>query len=884
MQTIPQVNKPPVTHRINHWLGGIILTSSLLLTACGGSSKDETVRPVATVQLSAELIDPGQELTLTGSSSTATGGTISAYSWEISLAPDTSEATITSADQAVATFSPEVPGNYEVCLTVSVETTPSVPDCEAFVVANPDPVASIAPVSAREGQQIQLDATGSIPPTNGDPSLLSYEWELMSTPEGSSASFDDISSSRPRITTDLEGNYEVKLTVFYAGRTNSVQTTLSASHVNSAPVPVVDITGGDINAWELGQTVTLDASGTVDDDGDDLQYRWRFSSNGTPYSIVGSSAVINNADQPVATFTPDTINWFNLQLTVFDGTQAVTTSTYRIVVSELPEDHVNTAPVAKIAPFFATGTYEFETGSSAYISTSSYDKETRSAYSLITEIQIVEAPEGFDIDATNEALLTNKYTTFTALEGDYRVSLRVSDGELWSETVYQTVTALTGANNAPSAVAETASRGRSFLVGSDVEFDAGFSTDDRDSELSAFEWKLTDVPDGSTATLTGADTANPTLVPDVAGPYSVTLNVKDSLDAWSGDTRPITILAKTQNNEPVARPEMLARYTETQPFAIYPIVDPKVEEWSVEADYRAQNLNPYEYRYLINPTVEFVGDAFDPDGDSLVYLWKLVDEPADNVMARPLTFCLNGYTVQPQGTYTTAQELYEYAINVREWECSNVSISPTAAGTYNMELTITDGMAVVEPITLSLEAVDVDQYPTLLFEDLYASEINGLDTTPSKYEYYNRQQVFPYLVEQQRNFPIFDSYLELNTEHLIKRYKLTAFDQDYTIEDLEALSQNRDYGYQVRFDGIEEGTVIKQGESVEFDLILITDEQFPASITETIYDQFGNAYTSYTNQGLGVRWKFKIAEREGWTFEYVPYLYPSNCYHQNTCN
>ncbi|MCU4677724.1 PKD domain-containing protein, partial [Catenovulum sp. 2E275] len=630
--------------------------------------------------------------------------------------------------------------------------------------------------------------------------------------------------------------------------------------------------GGDINAWVLGETATFDGSGSTDADDDDLQYRWTFSIRGSETTVTGNEAEIENANQAIATFTPNQSGNYYVELTVYDGTEVVRSGYTTLKVNTLPEGHVNTAPVAVIGTNWSTGTYEIETATRPSISSRGYDKESSSVYSLVREWSVTAAPEGVDLDAINAELagVTGIYMAFET-PGTYTIKHRLSDGELYSE-VEQDFEVLYGANNAPDAVASTSTKALNFMVEDTITFDASGSTDDRDHQMSAFDWVLVNKPDGSEAELVNADTETPTLTLDKAGPYSVKLRVQDALGAWSGYTG-VTIKAKSENNVPIARPTISQEYDDEQPFVIYPTVDARVEEWSVEDDNRAAGLAPWEYRYLFNTGVTFSGDAYDPDGDSVVYLWSLVNEPDNATFARAQSMCLNGYIVNAQGEYRTPQDLYQYVINAKEWSCANVPISPATEGNYELQLITTDGMSETSPVSISFPAVYRANYPTLLLEDTYASESNGADLTLGNSDYLDRQQLFPYHFVQRGSFPIFDSYLDLGTSTMVKRYQLSAFDQDYTITNLQAVSQ-AEGGYQVSFSGLTDGQVIKQGESIFFELIITTPDVKPDEIL--IIDENFN-WASKDNQAKGISFSFEIAEKTGWTFTYEPYIYLTGC-------
>ncbi|MCU4676448.1 PKD domain-containing protein, partial [Catenovulum sp. 2E275] len=629
--------------------------------------------------------------------------------------------------------------------------------------------------------------------------------------------------------------------------------------------------GGDINAWVLGETATFDGSGSTDADDDDLQYRWTFSRSGKDVETIGSNAVIENPNQAIASFTPDKIATYYVELTVYDGTEVVRSSTNVINVNTLPEGHVNTAPAAIIGKNWYTGTYEIEPSSGVSINTDGYDKETSSAYSLVREWSITSAPDGYDIDAANVELTgVAVFSLRFDIPGTYTLKHKLSDGEFYSE-IEQDFEVLYGANNAPDAVASTSTKALNFMVEDTITFDASGSTDDRDHQMSAFDWVLVDKPDGSEAELVNADTETPTLTLDKAGPYSVKLRVQDALGAWSGYTDRLTVKAKSENNAPISRPIINFEYDEEQPFVIYPTVDPQVEDW----DSSDAALQPWEYQYLFNTGVTFSGDAYDPDGDSVVYLWSLVNEPQSVAYARTKNMCLNGYLVNAQGEYKTPQELYEYVINLKEWSCANVAISPATEGNYELQLITTDGMSETSPVNISFPAVYRANYPTLLLEDDYSSEINSADTTLSQSDYLDRQLIFPYHFIQLSSFPVFDNQLVFGTSQMIKRYQLSAFDQDYTITNLQAVSQ-AEGGYQVSFSGLTDGQVIKQGESIFFELIITSPDEKP---DELVMSTDMGAFTLVTrdNQAQGISFSFEIAEKTGWTFTYEPYIFLADC-------
>ena len=70
----------------------------------------------------------------------------------------------------------------------------------------------------------------------------------------------------------------------------------------------------------------------------------------------------------------------------------------------------------------------------------------------------------------------------------------------------------------------------------------GSASNDADGDALTYAWTIIMPPPGSAAVLTGADTANPTFVPDLSGPYLIRLLVSDGMDESVADT--VTINAK----------------------------------------------------------------------------------------------------------------------------------------------------------------------------------------------------------------------------------------------------------------------------------------------------------------------------------------------------
>ena len=113
--------------------------------------------------------------------------------------------------------------------------------------------------------------------------------------------------------------------------------------------------------------------------------------------------------------------------------------------------------------------------------------------------------------------------------GSYVLSLVVNDGQV--DSLPDTVVVDT--RNSPPVA--NAGDDQTVFVGTEVSLDGSGSTD-VDGDLLTFSWVLSNVPPGSTAVLSDADTVMPKFLVDVPGNYSITLVVHDGSVPSAPDT------------------------------------------------------------------------------------------------------------------------------------------------------------------------------------------------------------------------------------------------------------------------------------------------------------------------------------------------------------
>jgi hypothetical protein len=134
--------------------------------------------------------------------------------------------------------------------------------------------------------------------------------------------------------------------------------------------------------------------------------------------------------------------------------------------------------------------------------------------------RIVEQPPNSHPTLTNA---TSATPTFTAdVAGRYVLALTCSDGSMTS-TVDQVVIIVATGNLPPVA---NAGPDQTVTAGQQVTLDGTGSSDPNGDPLT-YSWCLKGKPEGSTVSLSGANTARPTFTPDIAGSYVLCLTVND---------------------------------------------------------------------------------------------------------------------------------------------------------------------------------------------------------------------------------------------------------------------------------------------------------------------------------------------------------------------
>ncbi len=197
--------------------------------------------------------------------------------------------------------------------------------CGVAVEENTPPVAVAGTdQNVSTGTSVKLDGSGSYDDDN-DP--VTYQWKIISKPEGSDAELSDTTDVKPKFTADYDGVYIVELIVSDGELESSGDSVIiTASSGNSAPVA----NAGSDQIVAMGSVVTLDGSGSSDADGDILTYMWYFLS-----LPEGSTVILENDDSVNPVFTADVDGTYDVRLVVNDGIVDSAIDTVSVTTSDL---------------------------------------------------------------------------------------------------------------------------------------------------------------------------------------------------------------------------------------------------------------------------------------------------------------------------------------------------------------------------------------------------------------------------------------------------------------------------------------------------------------------------------------------------------------------
>ncbi len=355
---------------------------------------------------------------------------------------------------------------------------------------NQAPVADIGgPYAGTQDMSINFDASGS---SDGDGSIAAYAWDFG---DGSTASGVRVAHAY-----SATGSFNVTLIVTDdKGDTTTAMTTVTIGAGNQAPV--AEAMGP--YAGLVGQSVSFDASGSSDADGQIVSYDWSFGdgASGTGVKPTHSYAAKGT---------------YNVTLTVTDDKNAVDSD-----VASVSIEQPNQAPIAD-----PSGPYIGTAGDALSFDGSGSSDADGSISSYV-----------WDFGDNSTGTGANPSHTYDR-SGSYNVTLRVTDNGGLSGTGITTATIGDIANEPPVANAGGPYMGTANMA---ISFNANASNDP-DGTIASYVWDFGDGSSGTGVAVSHAYAAE--------GTYNVTLKVTDNDGIM--DSATVTVVIGTGNISPTA--------------------------------------------------------------------------------------------------------------------------------------------------------------------------------------------------------------------------------------------------------------------------------------------------------------------------------------------
>jgi hypothetical protein len=282
-----------------------------------------------------QTVAEGDTVTLDGTGSLDSDGTIASYLWTQTAGP---QVTLNDASSASPSFTAPAVGSagetliFELTVTDNEGATSATADTVSVTVnnVNQNPIANAgADQTVNEGDSVTLDGTASSDP---DGSVQSYLW--TQTSGSTTVELDDDTSSTPSFTAPAVGPTGDTLTFELTvtdndGATGTDTVDINIGNVNQPPTANA---GEDQTVDEGTSGVQLDGSGSTDSDGNIASYQWE--------QTGGPSVTLNDAGTATATFdAPEVTSNTDLTftLTVTDNEQATDDDDIVVTVNDVAE-------------------------------------------------------------------------------------------------------------------------------------------------------------------------------------------------------------------------------------------------------------------------------------------------------------------------------------------------------------------------------------------------------------------------------------------------------------------------------------------------------------------------------------------------------------------
>jgi len=560
----------------------------------------------------------------------------------------------------------EKAGEYQVTLVVS-DNSGFIADSSRMtqmVRINDRPQARInAPSKGMPMQMLEFDAAESAS-ADADGKIIKYLWNFGDGQKKSGA--------KGKHRYERSGRYKVILTV--EDDSQSLCSRAKARHniwINASPVTRLNMQA----IAAIDEQVPLDAEGSIDSDGQIVNYQWHF---GDGEETQGKS--VTHAWRKPGKYT--------VQLSVTDNAglnNSVTSEEAEIIINTPPEPLIKAHAEGHLMVWAANENIEFDAGGSA-----DPDGKIKQYY---WEMGDGAMKQGIKI--------THAYSS----PGVYQPQLTVIDDSGVSNNTVSTKMSVR-VNHPP-----VPKLGQDRIVNTSiVRFDASASTDE-DDEIIAYAWDF-----GDNQTAEGVEAAHVYAMP---GKYTVTLTVTDAsgtISAKQSDTVVITV-----NHPPVADagPDMIAASGAAINLDAGFSEDPDGEivsyQWSVQGidkngrqtEHQFNNYGKYQLRLTVTDNdgaqdIDYAVITVNAPPVADFYPIKRV-EPGQTVVFDA------GCSYDPDGRITHAQ--WKFGDGTATQEGIEVKHAYLKPGRYKVTLTVRDDSEASDNVTAKTGMVEVNYPP-----------------------------------------------------------------------------------------------------------------------------------------------------------------------------
>ena len=354
-----------------------------------------------------QLVKVGDLAKLDGSASTDVDGDPLTYKWSLLSAPSGSLAALNDPAIVNPTFTIDVAGTYVAQLIVNDGKFDSKPatlllttDTVLPPTANPGPNQTVVHRS-----NVTLNGSGTDP--QGLP--LTFQWALLSKPDGSAATLSGSNLPTATFFADLPGTYVAQLIVSNP-YLDSQPATVTITTTNTPPLA----NAGPNQTVMVGSNVTLDGSGSSDADHDGLTWSWSLLSR-----PAASNASLSAANTVSPMFVADVPGIFIAQLIVNDG-------------------FVNSSPATVTITSFQT--------TKITLTPNPLNMSTAAPGTLTIKIAAPAGPDGQVINLTSFGPeVASVPPSVTVAAGDTAVNVNITPGGAGTTAIYATAPGFVGA-------------------------------------------------------------------------------------------------------------------------------------------------------------------------------------------------------------------------------------------------------------------------------------------------------------------------------------------------------------------------------------------------------------------------------------------------------